>query len=638
MTIPIQPVVKFLRNRFITWLDRDTGLPRSTSYMPVSSGVNVTEESAMRVTAVFACVRIISWTLASLPLHLYRRVKPRGKERAPDHKLYRLLHDRPNPEQTSFQFRSLLAAHQCLWGNGYAEIEFDQFGEPVALWPIPAWLCTPCRTSEKRELFYEIRLTDGTQKKLPPYRVWHVMGISLDGMKGLSPIGMAREAIGLSMAAETFGASFFGNGLNPGGIAEHPNKLSEEAHKRLKESLNEKYEGLGKAHRLMLLEEGMKFTKVGIAPEEAQFLETRKFQVADIARLYGVPPHMIGDTEKSTSWGTGIEQQGIGFVVYSMRPYLVSWEQETSSKLLSAEDQIEYFPEFAVDGLLRGDIKSRYASYAVGRQWGWLSVNDVRELENMNPVDGGDRYITPLNMIDATKLLEDEKNPEGSDGEPLPAATDTEADPEAASDTENDQFGIEDMRAYIDAYGIGVRAGVITPQPEDEKHFREKGKLPVVTEAVTQAWKKDGGVRRPVTLAVVAGPEASGGQAGEDPASARSARSLAPIFADAAARILRREEADVMRQARKLSPDALRSWLAGFYMEHRDFVSSQFAPSAEVSGLDDLTEFSEKYAQSRYAEIDGAATNGADALQTRFDETRNTRTAEMVGHFTGGTR
>jgi hypothetical protein len=366
------------------------------------------------------------------------------------------------------------------------------------------------------------------------------MGLSLDGLKGLSPIAMAREAIGLSIAAETFGASFFGNGLNPGGVAEHPQKLSPEAHARLKESLNEKYEGLGKAHRLMLLEEGMKFTKVGIAPEEAQFLETRKFQVADIARLYGVPPHMIGDTEKTSSWGTGVEQQGIGFVVYTMRPYLVSWEQETSSKLIAPKDRRDYFPEFAVDGLLRGDIKSRYGSYAVGRQWGWLSVNDVRELENMNPIDGGDIYVTPLNMTDATKMLNDNQD-EGSDGK---------------------------------------------------------------TEETT-------------------GNEA--------------ARNLAPLFLHAANRILKREEADIMRQARKLPSAALRSWLAGFYMEHRAFVEEQLSPLTEVAEVDGLADYSGEYAQSRYQEIDSIADDGADALQARFDETRSTRAAEMVSHFTGGT-
>ena len=403
------PIIRELRNRFITWLDKDTGLPRSGSWMPVASGSNVTEESALRVTAVFSCVRILSWTLASLPLHLYRRLKPRGKERASDHPIYRLLHDSPNSEQTSFQFRSLLMAHLCLWGNGYAEIEFDRHGHPVGLWPIPAWLCTPFRDYRK-DLAYDVRLPDGTRKILPPYQVWHIMGLSLDGLKGLSPIGMAREAIGLSMAAETFGASFFGNGLNPGGVAEHPQKLSPEAHTRLKESLNEKYEGLGKAHRLMLLEEGMKYTKVGIAPEEAQFLGTRNFQVADIARLYGVPPHMIGNTEKTSSWGTGVEQQGIGFVVYTMRPYLVAWEQETSSKLIDPKDRRDYFPEFAVDGLLRGDIKTRYDSYAIGRQWGWLSVNDVRELENSNPIEGGEIYMTPLNMTNAARKRPPQRN------------------------------------------------------------------------------------------------------------------------------------------------------------------------------------------------------------------------------------
>ena len=523
-----------LRSRFITWLDRDTGLPR-TSYFPAASGVVVTEESAMRVTAVFACVRILSWSLASLPLHVYRRLDPRGKERAGTHPLYRLLHERPNPEQTSFQFRSLIAAHQCLWGNGYAEIETDDWGEPVALWPIPAWRCEPRRTERTNELYYELTLPDGTIKKLQAYRILHFAGLGIRGDKGLSPIGMAREAVGLSMAAETFGATFFGIGLNPGGVATHPKTLSDAAHKRLKEDLSEKHEGLGKAHRLMLLEEGMTYERAGIAPEEAQFLETRKFQVADIARLYGVPPHMIGDTEKQTSWGTGVEQQGIGFIVYTMRPYLVMWEQEITQKLFTIDDQREYYPEFIVDGLLRGDIKARYASYAVGRQWGWLSVNDIRELENLNPVDGGDAYLIPLNMVattDTTKLLEDDK-------------------------------------------------------PEDEEKVPEP----------------------------------------------RGAIDLEPIYRDAAMRIVRREEADVMRQARKLKPETLRSWLDGFYVEHRHFFESQLSACAAATGVKDLQAFAEASVASRKLELDALVDGGVELMQKHFDESRAAAVSAIAEAF-----
>jgi HK97 family phage portal protein len=530
----IRSGIREMRSRFINWLDKDTGLPYSPGYFPVSSGVAVTQESAMRVTAVFACVRILSWTLASLPLHVYRRLEPRGKERATTHPLYRLLHGHPNPEQTIFQFCSLLAAHECLWGNGYAEIEFDHHGRIVALWPIPAWRCEPRRAAETRALFYEVTLPDGKLKKLADYQVYHVKGLSLDGDSGLSPIAMAREAIGLSVAAEKFGASFFGNGLNAGGVIEHPKSLSTEVHKRLKEDLNEKHEGLGKAHRLMFLEEGMKYVKVGINPDEAQFLDTRKFQVADIARLYGIPPHMIGDTEKSTSWGTGIEQQGIGFVVHTMRPYLVAWEQEMALKLLDSRDQDTYYTKFAVDGLLRGDTASRYSAYATGRQWGWLSVNDIREYEDMNPIEGGDIYVQPLNMQDVALPIKDPAAPPADD-----------------------------------------------PAPK---------------------------------------------------------RDLEPVIQDAAARILRREEADVMRMARKLEREAFQSWLPGFYLEHKEYIAKQLEPVARVSGFaDELGGLADQITAESQAEILRLAPSGPDGLQEYFNSNREAGIAMITGLLTGGT-
>lgn len=630
MRNPIRTGLRELRNRFITWLDKDTGLPRSSTYFPVSSGVEVTEESAMRVTAVFACVRILSWTLASLPLHVYRRLEPRGKEQVRDHRISRLLYTSPNPEQTSFQFRALLGAHMNLWGNGYAEIEFDQHGNEVALWPIPTWRCDPRRTEGTRELYYDVKLPDGTTKKLPPYRVFHVMGLSLDGMKGLSPIGMAREAVGLSMAAETFGASFFGSGLNPGAIAEHPGKLSPEAYTRLKESMNEKYEGLGKAHRLMLLEEGMKYQKVGIAPEEAQFLETRKFQVSDIARLYGVPPHMVGDTEKSTSWGTGIEQQGIGFVVYTMRPYLVCWEQEISRKLFHEEERDLYYARFLVDGLYRGDIKSRYAAYSVGRQWGWLSANDVRELEDMNPIEGGDVYFTPLNMMPTEGLLD---SPDADEAEP--AARPDDSDSQPAEDDET-----EELRAQMDTYGIGVRSGAITPQPEDEEAFRKRTRLPGMSQAVRKAWEADGGVRRPITHAEPKSNAASNGQtAPPDPEKDSDARRLRPVFEDAAQRIFRREEADVMRHARKLSPEAFGPWVEGFFRNHQEYIVRQLSPCVTAAGRhDDLGAYAEELSGVQLRSVLSAYNQGVESLQTLYEETRDLWSAQLADHFSGGTR
>lgn len=350
----------------------------------------------MTYTAVYACVRILAETIASLPLLVYERM-PRGKQRAPTHPLYPLLHDAPNDEMTSFTFRETMMSHLLLWGNAYAEIEWDNGGRPRALWPLLPDRTFPRRNQETLNLEYVTTLTDGSQVVLPKEKVLHIPGLGFDGLVGYSPIHMARQAIGLGMATEKFGSLFFGQGTNLGGIAEHPNALSDKAYERLEKSLNETYSGLGRSHRILLLEEGMKFQKLGIPPEEAQFLETRKFQTNEIARIYRVPPHLIGDLERATF--SNVEQQSIDFAVHTIRPWLVRWEQAINSRMLFNSDR--FFSEFIMDGLLRGDIKSRYDAYAVGRQNGWLSANDIREMENMNPIEGGDVYLVNGNMIPA---------------------------------------------------------------------------------------------------------------------------------------------------------------------------------------------------------------------------------------------
>lgn len=370
-----------------------------------ATGTKISEQTALNSVAVFACVRLLSETLASIPLPLYQRLTNRGKRRAFEHPLYSLLHDSPNPEMTSFNFREALMSHVALWGNAYAEIDWNmKKGRPIALWPL-----RPDRMRVKRDkgkLFYYYRLPDGNEKILPSYRVLHIPGLGYDGVMGYSPITMAREAIGLSLATEEFGARFFGNGATPGGVMEHPNKLSGEAQDNLRKSWNEMHQGLANQHRLAILEEGMKYHQIGIPPDDAQFLETRKFQRGEIASFFHIPPHMIGDLEKATY--SNIEHQGIEFVVYTMRPWFVRWEQAISKSLLWPPERKTHFVEFLVDGLLRGDAKSRYEAYATGRQWGWLSANDIRELENMDPLPGdeGNIYYVPMNMMPTGELSE----------------------------------------------------------------------------------------------------------------------------------------------------------------------------------------------------------------------------------------
>jgi HK97 family phage portal protein len=365
-----------------------------------ASGVTITPDTAMQATTVYACVRILSETVASLPLPLYRRVGDRGRERAIDHPLYTLLHDAPNPEMTSFELRETLMGHLALWGNSYCDIETDGAGRVTALWPLRPDKMAVRRDKGTGLIVYEYTLPGTMQKvQLAADRILHLRGLSVNGLVGLPPIAMARQSIGLAIATEEFGARFFSNNAQPGVVLEHPGKLGEEAYTRLRESWSETHSGLSNAHRVAILEEGMKLDKIGIPPNDAQFLETRKFQAVEIARIFRVPPHLIGDLDRATF--SNIEQQSLEFVIHTIRPWLVRIEQAITRSLLMPSERRTYFAEFLVDGLLRGDTTSRYQAYAIGRQWGWLSINDVRERENMNPVAGGDAYLEPLNMTEA---------------------------------------------------------------------------------------------------------------------------------------------------------------------------------------------------------------------------------------------
>lgn len=375
------------------WVEKLAGWTTAT-------GLDITPDKSLQLTAVFASVRILAETIASLPLPIYRRLDNGGKTRAPDHYLYPILHDLPNPEMTSFSLRETLMGHVATWGNAYAEIEFNQAGEINALWPL-----RPDRMRVKREngrLIYIYRLPDrvgGREKTLDMERVFHLRGLGGNGIVGYSPIQLAKQAVGLALAAEEFGGRFFGNDARPGVVLQHPGKLSEEAHKRLRQSWETRHGGLEKSHRVAILEEGLAVKEIGLPPGDAQFLETRRFQISEIARIFRVPPHMIGDLERATF--SNIEQQSLEFVIYTIWPWLVRWEQEIKRSLFTPAESKIYFAEFLVEGLLRGDIQSRYQAYATARQWGWMSANDVRRLENMNPVSGGDTYLIPLNMIPA---------------------------------------------------------------------------------------------------------------------------------------------------------------------------------------------------------------------------------------------
>ena len=371
-----------------------------------SSGKNVNERSAMQMTAVYSCVRILSEAVASLPLHVYKYNDDGGKEKAVKHPLYFLLHDEPNPEMTSFVFRETLMTHLLLWGNAYAQIIRNGKGEIIALYPLMPNRMIVDR-DDKGQLYYQYNTSkddaptmNGSMVNLKPSDVLHIPGLGFDGLVGYSPIAMAKNAIGMAIACEEYGAKFFANGATPGGILEHPGTVKDP--KRVRESWTSAFGGSSNANKVAVLEEGMKYTPISISPEQAQFLETRKFQINEIARIFRVPPHMVGDLEKSSF--SNIEQQSLEFVKYTLDPWVARWEQAIVRSLFSTDEKTQYFVKFNVDGLLRGDYQSRMNGYAIGRQNGWMSANDIRELENLDRIpeeEGGDLYLINGNM---TKL------------------------------------------------------------------------------------------------------------------------------------------------------------------------------------------------------------------------------------------
>ncbi len=392
-----------------------------------TSGKPVNERTAMQTTAVYACVRILAEAVASLPLHVYEYQDDGGKKLVHDHPLYYLLHDEPNPEMTSFVFRETLMSHLLIWGNAYAQIVRDGAGRVLGLYPLLPDKMDVQRDDRGNIYYVYSRNSDENPMfkeygniKLKAEDVLHIPGLGFDGLIGYSPIAMAKNAVGMTLACEEYGASFFANGANPGGVLEHPGVLKDPS--KVRESWNSVYRGVNNAHKIAVLEEGMKYQQIGIPPEEAQFLETRKFQINEIARLYRIPPHMVGDLDKSSF--SNIEQQSLEFVKYTLDPWVIRWEQSLQRSLLLPGEKGKYFIKLNVDGLLRGDYQSRMNGYAVGRQNGWFSANDIREMENLNPIpdeEGGNLYLingAMTKLADAGAFAEDPGQEEQEGQEP----------------------------------------------------------------------------------------------------------------------------------------------------------------------------------------------------------------------------
>ena len=374
-------------------------------FAPSDTGEVVTPLTALQTSGVYACVQVIAQSIATLPCHLYRRREDGGEEIARDNPLDYILHDQPNPEMTAYSFYETLTAQIALWGNAYAQIIRDGAGRIVELYPLQAAKMQVLRDNAG-ELYYQYTQSGDSKNpgkvvNLRPAEVLHVPGMGYNGIVGFSPITIARRSIGMTIAAEKYGGNFYKNGARPSGALEYPGQLKDP--EKVRKSWNAVYGGSDNSGKVVILEEGMKYTPIAMSMADAQFIENRKYQLNDIARIYRIPPHMIGDLEKATF--SNIEHQSLEFVKYTLAPWVQRWEQAMKRCLLTQKEKTEYSMRMNVDGLLRGDYQSRMNGYAVARQNGWMNANEIRALENMNHIPaelGGDDYLINGNMIKIT--------------------------------------------------------------------------------------------------------------------------------------------------------------------------------------------------------------------------------------------
>lgn len=365
-----------------------------------AAGVSVTPDTALKQATAWACMRVRSEDMGKLPCLLYQR-DGTARRRAVEHHLYQLIATSPNPRQTPFEFKSMMQLQLDMHGNALAIKTFDGRGQIVAVWPAMWKNVTVLQSLDGLDLFYQVRLRNGTTVTLPAEGVVHLRGMSQDGVLGMSPIAYHRETIGLAVAAEQYGAAFFGNNAQPSGVLKVKQVLSKEAVGALREDWEKRFRGSDNAHKLAVLDGEMDWDQIGMDNSDAQFIETRGLSGRDICRIYRVPPHKVADLEQATF--SNIEQQAIEYVTDCLMSEMVRWEQALNRDLLTAEERKTYYFKYMPDALLRGDLKSRYEAYAIGRTWGWLCVDKVLELEDMDPLpdNKGQIYLQPLNMIEA---------------------------------------------------------------------------------------------------------------------------------------------------------------------------------------------------------------------------------------------
>ncbi len=369
-----------------------------------ASGIAVTPDLALRQVAVYACVRVLAETMAALPLTIYKRTADGGKEEDRGHPLWPILHDVPNEDQTSFEWREMSMGHLALRGNAYSRNVQNNAGATTALVPLHPDRVRPFRVPQTRAIAFDYTPPDGPREIRLPGEVLQTPGLGFDGLKGLSPITLHRETVGSALAAQEYGARFYKNDARPNGLLKHPGHFrTDEELAAFKKAWSDAHTGTNR-HKTAILQEGMEYQALGMSNEDAQFIETRKFNVTDIARIFRVPPVKIGDLDRAIF--KNFEQQNTSFVVDTILPWVTRWEQRLNATLLTEAGRRTHRIGFRLQGLLRGDHKTRFEGYATARQWGWMSANDVRRLEDQNPITGGDEYLVPLNMAPAGKTLD----------------------------------------------------------------------------------------------------------------------------------------------------------------------------------------------------------------------------------------
>lgn len=397
--IPIisKQIDKIINKRMSTYAKEFLAGNDIPAYSDTSSGINITDETALQISVFWSCIKVLSEDVGTLPLFLYKRLE-KGKIKAENHNLYNILKDEPNNEMLSVNFIEMIMTNMLLWGNAYIQKIYNNAGEIIELWPLYSKNMEIKRDNNKN-LYYLYRINN-EKIKFSKDEIINIVGLSLDGINGLSILKYARESLGLTAATEKFGSSFFKNGSNLNGTIELPEGGKCKNKNEVREEWNHLYVGPENSNKIAILENGMKYKPIAIPPEDAQFLQTRQYQVPEVCRWFRMPPHKVADLSNATF--SNIEHQGIDYVGNTLRPWLVRIEKSLARGLLNVKEKKKYFIKFNVDALLRGDFKTRMEGYGIGRQNGWLNADDIRELEDMNPIpanQGGDKYLVNGNMV-----------------------------------------------------------------------------------------------------------------------------------------------------------------------------------------------------------------------------------------------